>query len=474
VVHAIVNAGAVTLVMSSVDDTPESVAAVMSGATVGAGGALVAIVTVRPGDAVEVLPAGSVSVNVTLCAPSARAGEAVIVTVPPTHTPVPADVPSMRSVTVFPLVHGMVNAGVVIEVRLSVFDEPLSLAAVMSGAVVGVAGAEVSIVMLRAGDTPDVFPAGSVSVKRTERVPSASVADEVMLADPATHGAVPAEAPSITNVTVLPVVQAIVNAGVVTDVMLSVDDVPLSVAAVMSGVAVGVMGAVVSMVTVRPADPLEVFPAGSVSVKVTLCAPSAIAGVAVMVTVPPTQRPVPAVTASIFSVTVVPVVHAIVNAGVVTEVRLSVFDVPLSVAAVRSGAMVGASGAVVSIVTVSAGDGAEVFPAGSISVNVIERAPSAIAVDAVIVTVPPTHTPVPAEVPSTFNVTVVPVVQVMVNAGVVTEVMLSVFDVPLSLAAVMSGATVGVAGAVVSIEMFSTADGADVFPAESVSVNVTV
>jgi hypothetical protein len=87
-----------------------------------------------------------------------------------------------------------------------------------------------------------------------------------------------------------------------------------------------------------------------------------------------------------------------------------------------------------------------------------------------MVTVPPTHTPVPAEVPSMSTVTVLPVVQVMVNAGVVTEVMLSVFDVPLSVAAVMSGAVVGVAGGDVSIVIASDGDGAEMLPTVSVSV----
>jgi hypothetical protein len=47
---------------------------------------------------------------------------------------------------------------------LSVFDEPLSVAAVRSGAVTGVTGAVASIVMLNPGEAAETLPAGSVSV----------------------------------------------------------------------------------------------------------------------------------------------------------------------------------------------------------------------------------------------------------------------------------------------------------------------
>jgi ATP-dependent protease Clp ATPase subunit len=59
------------------------------------------------------------------------------------------------------------------------------------------------------------------------------------------------------------------------------------------------------------------------------------------------------------------------------------------------------------------------------------------------------------------------VVQDPVNTGVVFEVMLSVFDVPVSEAEVMSGAVAGAVGAVVSIVIERLLEAADVFPAAS-------
>ena len=58
------------------------------------------------------------------------------------------------------------------------------------------------------------------------------------------------------------------------------------------------------------------------------------------------------------------------NVGVLSPVLLSVLLLPVSVPAVRSGAA-GAAGAVVSMVTASAGLGALVLPAGSVTVVVI-------------------------------------------------------------------------------------------------------
>ena len=76
-------------------------------------------------------------------------------------------------------------------------------------------------------------------------------------------------------------------------------------------------------------------------------------------------------TPSTYSTGVVPAgTTPILKSGVVSIVALSVLLLPLSVAAVISGAA-GAAGAVVSMVTANAGLGALVLPAGSVTVVVI-------------------------------------------------------------------------------------------------------
>ena len=64
-----------------------------------------------------------------------------------------------------------------------------------------------------------------------------------------------------------------------------------------------------------------------------------------------------------------------VNVGVLTLVRLSVLEVPLSLAASRSG-VDGAAGAVVSIVMLKAPEAAETFPAASVAVAVMLWVPA--------------------------------------------------------------------------------------------------
>jgi hypothetical protein len=67
-----VKVGAVTLVILSVLDGPESDAVARSGAD-GAAGAVVSIVTDRPVEATPALPAASVAWAVMLCVPVASA-----------------------------------------------------------------------------------------------------------------------------------------------------------------------------------------------------------------------------------------------------------------------------------------------------------------------------------------------------------------------------------------------------------------
>ncbi len=78
---------------------------------------------------------------------------------------------------------------------------------------------------------------------------------------------VPTDVVLSNRVTVSPVRQDIVKSGVVSDVTLSVDDEPESVAAVMSGVP-GAASAVVSMVIESEGDVGDSLPAGSVNVVV--------------------------------------------------------------------------------------------------------------------------------------------------------------------------------------------------------------
>ena len=84
---------------------------------------------------------------------------------------------------------------------------------------------------------------------------------------------------------------------------------------------------------------------------------------------------------------------------------------------------------------------------------------------------PPVAVPVPFETPSTRIVTVLPASAVPVKLGVVTLVMLSVLEEPLSLAAVKSGVD-GAAGATLSCVMRDTSAGADSLPDASVAVHV--
>ena len=87
---------------------------------------------------------------------------------------------------------------------------------------------------------------------------------------------------------------------------------------------------------------------------------------------------------------------------------------------------------------------------------------------ATVVQLPPVATAVPTTVAPSKSVTVVPLSAVPVKVGAVTLVMLSVFDMPLSLAAVRSG-TDGAAGAVESIVTLNAAEGALTLPTASMA-----
>lgn len=175
----------------------------------------------------------------------------------------------------------------------------------------------------------------------------------------------------------------------------------------------------------------EVFPAGSVSVTVIVCGlPEN--GVDT-VYVPSAQI---VVRAPGLTVTVFPLVHTpVTSVGDAIPVAPSVGPV-----------IVKPVGAVVSIVKFSVGDFGD-SPTILVKVDSIVCGPSAIGDDGVMVYVLPLHTCVGVIATlSMYRVTVSPSVHVPVKSGVVSFVMLSVFDVPESVEVVRSGAVVGAGG----------------------------
>ncbi len=78
-----------------------------------------------------------------------------------------------------------------------------------------------------------------------------------------------------------------------------------------------------------------------------------------------------------------------------------------------------------------------------------------------------TQVPVLSVIASTLKVTVDPFAQETIKSGVVSLVILSVFDVPLSVAVAMSGVPVAL-GAVVSMVIERFEEMIDTFPALSV------
>ena len=249
-------------------------------------------------------------------------------------------------------------------------------------------------------------------------------------------------------------------------VRLSVLELPLSVAAVRSGVA-GATGAAVSMVTLKAADATDVFPARSVCVAVILCTPS-LRVLVVTDVLPPLATALPTTVAPSKRVTVKPEVAATVNVGVVLLVRLSVVELPLSLVAVKSGAP-GAAGAVVSMVTLRAAD-VVLLPAASVALALMLCVPS-LSVLLVMLQLPlPSAVVVPSTVLPSSNTTALLASAVPEKVGVVTLVLLSVLELPLSLAARRSGTET--AGPVVSMVMLSAAEADETLPATSVALAV--
>src|SRR5947207_2805339 len=84
---------------------------------------------------------------------------------------------------------------------------------------------------------------------------------------------VPRDVPPRNSSTVLLASAVPVKVGALMLVLLSVDEIPLSLAVVMSGVETA--GAVVSIVMVKPGEAAEAFPAASVAVAAMVCGPCA-------------------------------------------------------------------------------------------------------------------------------------------------------------------------------------------------------
>ena len=175
-------------------------------------------------------------------------------------------------------------------------------------------------------------------------------------------------------VAVSPVLPPLVDIdGVVSLVMLSVLDAPVSDDASKSG-AVGA----VEIVMFSGALDKDTFPAVSVSVATTVQLPNVRLGSVHEVSTPTTyvhERVVVALLAEI--VAILPVVPPdVLSVGVVSLVMLSVLDAPVSDDASRSG-VVGASGAVGSMVIGVAGLDAVRAPDGSVNVPVTLHVPAA-------------------------------------------------------------------------------------------------
>ena len=246
--------GVVSFVRLSVADEPESETADRSGVP-GADGAVESTVSGSAVPAVDWLPAGSVTFAVTDQLPAESAGRSHDVAEPTTyeHVFVVEPLDAVNS-TVSPAeAPGSDMAGVVSDVMLSVSDPPVSDDAARSGAD-GAAGAVVSMPSEVDGPADDSFPAGSVNLPDTDHVPSVRVGRSHDVAEPTTYEHVFVVEPLVAVIVAVSPVDppATENAGVVSEVTSSAEEVPESDAGARSGAA-GAAGGVVSSVTVGPA-----------------------------------------------------------------------------------------------------------------------------------------------------------------------------------------------------------------------------
>ena len=271
-----VRVGVVTLVMLSVLLLPESDALARS-AALGAAGAEVSMVTVSAAEAVLAFPAASVALVVKVWAPALSVLVVMLQLPKPSAVVVPSTVvPSVSyNLMVAPASAPLpVMVGVVALVRLSELLLPVSEPDARSAAF-GAAGAKVSMVTVRAADAALVLPAASVALVVNVWLPALSVLDVMLQLPEPSAVAVPSTVvPSVSyNFTVAPASTPLpVMVGVVKLVMLSALLAPVSEPLARSG-AFDADGAVVSIVTVSPADAALVLPATSVTLVVSVCAP---------------------------------------------------------------------------------------------------------------------------------------------------------------------------------------------------------
>lgn len=245
------------MVRLSVDEEPESELASRSG-TLGTVGAAVSMVTVSDGETTEMLPTASVAFVVRTWLPVAKVG--VSVQLPAASAVVvPMSVVPSYSVTVALASAVPDTTGVVLEVMLSVFDDPVSDEAARSG-VDGMAGATVSIEMV--DDDEAVFPAASVATALSVNAPSVSAVAGVKVHAP--------EALAITvESDVVPREMAMDEPASAVPEMIGV---PVASALPVVGVAIATVVAVSTVIDSAP-DSTEVTDV-AVAVAVMLCAPA--------------------------------------------------------------------------------------------------------------------------------------------------------------------------------------------------------
>ena len=178
--------GVLSPVKLSESDDPESDVANKS-RPAGANGAVPSIAMGSADEEVEVLPAGSVSVDEMFQVPSVSVGRVQFVAEPITYVHDTVVVPLVAEmVIVSPLVPPLaLKVGVVSLVLLSVFDAPVSDASARSTPE-GADGGVVSIVTGNAVDDGEMLPAGSVNVDEMFQVPSVSVGSVQFVAEPMT------------------------------------------------------------------------------------------------------------------------------------------------------------------------------------------------------------------------------------------------------------------------------------------------
>src|SRR5690348_11278469 len=226
----------------------------------------------------------------------------------------------------------------------------------------------------------------------------------------------------------------------------------------------GAIGATVSTVALRAAEAAPVLPATSVAVAVRLWAPLASAAVVyvqapVLLAVALPSSGTPSKTLTVLLASAVPV-----SVRVLSLVMLS----PTTPLSVENEAMLGATGATVSTVTLSAAEAAPVLPATSVAVSAGVR-PAGASSAVLYVQAPELLAVVlPISVPPSNALSVLLASAVPVRVRVLSLVMLS----PTTPLSVENEAMLGATGATVSTVTPSAAEAAPVLPATSVAVAV--